>query len=126
MENPNSPSLHEEVTRINWREPDDEQAADELRDGRDADLPERGLAVTSDVDGNEYMDFISSLGLITLDIAIRRWMPSARALRRTIFSMMHPLDGGRPRRHRVPCAEMVESENRRGGHAGCAHYRGYR
>ena len=64
-----------------------------------------------DVDGNEYIDFISSLGPITLgycypavDEAVR-----AQLAKGTIFSMMSPLEveAARSVIGCVPCAEMV-------------------
>ncbi|MCX6377112.1 MAG: aminotransferase class III-fold pyridoxal phosphate-dependent enzyme, partial [Armatimonadetes bacterium] len=64
-----------------------------------------------DVDGNEYVDFISSLGPITLcycypavDDAVREQLEKG-----TIFSMMSPLEveAARAVIECVPCAEMV-------------------
>lgn len=64
-----------------------------------------------DVDGNEYVDFISALGPITLgycypavDDAVREQLGKG-----TIFSMMHPLEveAARAVIECVPCAEMV-------------------
>lgn len=64
-----------------------------------------------DVDGNRYIDFISSLGPITLgycypavDEAVRRQLKDGM-----IFSMMHPLEveAAKAIVDMVPCAEMV-------------------
>jgi len=64
-----------------------------------------------DVDGNEYVDFISALGPITLgycysavDAAVREQLGKG-----TVFSMMHPLEveAARAVIECVPCAEMV-------------------